>query len=193
MLSNPYFWGVAVLVAMYCISVLVTRSSQPWALARGNNKKLSTSELQFFVFTVLTVFAYVTVFAARYMYEGQPLTSLPDVPSNLLILMGLSVITTTSSKGISISYIRKNEISIHDSSDLFADREGVTDLKKVQMLVWTLIAAAIYLLRVISFIKNNEFASQQCALPDIDGALLVLTGLSQGGYVAGKIVSRKTK
>lgn len=177
MLSNPYFWGVVALAAMYVISWCVTRSYLPWSLARGNNKKLSTSQIQFVVFTVVTVFAYVTVFAARFIYsaEGEPLPPLSDLPLNLLILMGLSFTTMTASKAITISYLQKNEITGDDKSNLVANREGVTDLKKVQMLVWTLVAAAVYTFRIMAFVNNKEFASADVTtFPDIDGALLVL-------------------
>lgn len=189
---NPYFFGWLALAVMYVVSIAVTRSGWPWALARGHNNQLSASLLQFFVFTAVTVFAYVTVYAARViaLAPNEQLPSLPEVPVNLLILMGLSVATASSSKAITITYLQQNQLPTEDKSSLIANREGASDLTKVQMIIWTLIAAAIYIIRINRFIVTQEYAQGNIALPDIDGALLVLMGASQGGYVAGKLVSR---
>jgi hypothetical protein len=159
----------------------------------------------------VTVFAYSTTFAARALEvpANSPMPPLPQIPVNLLILMGLSVATASGSKGITVSYLQKGEIPQEDKGNVFENREGVTDLTKVQMLIWTLIAVVIYVVGFTSFIGAKCYLPAdareerglpnepyQCpegfALPDIDGALLVLMGVSQGGYVAGKLVSRTT-
>jgi hypothetical protein len=61
------------------------------------------------------------------------------------------------------------------------------------MLMWSFIGAAYYLLRVITMV-NSGFKgvdlSEAAALPDVDGALLVLVGVSQGSYIGDKLVSQ---
>lgn len=196
MLSNPYFYGFIALLIIYFFSVLFTKSWWPWALANGYNGKLSASQIQFFIFTLVTIFSYVTVFAARLINldPSADFPSLPVIPANLLVLMGLSVATTVSSKAISISYLEQRRLPQEDQSTLTKNREGDTDLIKVQMLIWTVIAAIVYIIRITRFIANKEFIpvdpTQGLALPDIDGALLVLMGLAEGGYVGGKLVGR---
>lgn len=197
MQPSPFLFGWIALGLMYVLSIVITRSGWPWALARGHNNSVSASLLQFWVFTIVTVFAYVTAFFARVLEpKAQGALTLPDVPVNLLILMGLSVVTASSSKGIVVSYLRQNQVTSSDESNAVSDREGATDLSKVQMLIWTFVAATIYLIRFGQFIATQEYLPKELgqgfALPDIDGALLVLMGAADGGYIGGKLVSRTT-
>lgn len=85
----------------------------------------------------MTIFAYVTVFAARIIGNEitAPIPALPDIPVNLLILMGLSVVTATASKDITISYLNQNLLPKEDKSTLSQNRNGETDLTKVQMII----------------------------------------------------------
>jgi hypothetical protein len=78
------------------------------------------------------------------------------------------------------------------SSDLMQDDSGDPDLSKVQLLIWTVIALGVYLGTVIAAVNDiavNGVANHNGALPDIDAALMVLMGLSQGGYVGKKLVT----
>ncbi|GAB4453899.1 MAG: hypothetical protein Fur0044_48720 [Anaerolineae bacterium] len=181
----PYMWGIIAVGVFYIVGVVVTgRRFNPLELARGADENYSASLLQFLIFTYLTVFTYVAVYAAR-LVSG--LTTLPEIPLNLLVLMGLSVISATASKGITISYQEQGQQS---GAGVFKDETGNVALIKVQMLIWTFIAAAIYFITVVNFINTKGYT--QSALPDVDGALLVLMGAAQGGYIGGKLVSRST-
>ncbi len=189
---NPYLYGLFTLLVLYVLSCAFTKSLSPFALARGHNTELSTSLLQFWIFTLVTVFAYVVVFSARIIATGldKPFPSAPDIPINLLVLMGFSVVTVSGSKGITVSYLQENKTSKDDMSNLVKNRDGDTDLTKVQMLIWTLIAAVVYVVKVIRFVEAQEFIATELMLPDIDGSLLVLMGVSQGGYIGGKLVGK---
>jgi hypothetical protein len=190
---TSYSYGYLALGGIYALSFATTRSPWPWALARGNNKVLSTSLLQFLAFTALTVFAYSTATAARFLDTQikDADISIPQVPLNLLFLMGLSVATATGSKGLTISYFSQNQLNPNqDQSSLTTNRQGETDLIKTQMLIWTAITIVIYVAQLSRYISGRGYAGDNMALPDIDGALLVLMGVSQGGYIAGKVVSR---
>lgn len=196
----PYAFGLLAVIVIYLLSRAVTGSWSPIALARGNNRQTSTSLLQNLVFTVVTIFAYVTVVAARCIARqpSEPLPPLPTLPINLLIMMGFSFATSTGSKYIAISNIQKRLTTTEDNSNVVSNRDGDVDLIKVQMLIWTFVAAAIYVVMLVAFVSAkcylDTIAAAACpngaALPDIDGSLLVLMGLSEGGYVAGKLVSR---
>jgi hypothetical protein len=187
-------WGFGLLavVLLWTLSYLFTQRAEPWALATGKNGRLSTSQLQFLLFTALTACAYVTVFAARFQVSGD--LTLPTIPLNMLALMGFSVTTAAGSKGITVSYLAQGQLTTKDESTVFANREGQTDLIKVQMLLWTCIAVVVYLIQVQNLVADILARSSDhttLALPDIDGALLVLMGVSQGGYLGGKLVSRR--
>jgi hypothetical protein len=60
------------------------------------------------------------------------------------------------------------------------------------MLIWTFITAGIYLVTLRDFIADQGYKAAETALPDVDGALLVLMGVAQGGYIGGKLVSQST-
>ena len=115
--------------------------------------------------------------------------NLPEVPVNLLILMGFSIVTISGSKGITISYLQQGQLSQNDNSNLFSNREGSTDLTKVQMLAWTVISAGIYLYQFVNFV-NKYHSFQAFYFPDIDKTSLILMGISQGGYIGGKLVQK---
>ena len=185
-------FGLLAIALLWLLSYLFTERPEPWALATGKNGRLSTSQLQFLLFTALTACAYVTVFAARFQVSGD--LTLPTIPLNLLALMGFSVTTAAGSKGITVSYLAQGQLTTKDESTVFANREGQTDLIKVQMLLWTCIAVVVYVIQVQDLVaeilaRSSDHAG--LALPDIDGALLVLMGVSQGGYLGGKLVSRR--
>lgn len=70
--------------------------------------------------------------------------------------------------------------------DLFRNDQSARglDLMKFQMFGWTIIAIAIY---VIYFLTRLN--SSISALPAVDSSVVVLTGISQAGYLAGKGVA----
>jgi hypothetical protein len=59
-------------------------------------------------------------------------------------------------------------------------------LAKIQMLAFTTVAIGIFLATVIHQIVTNDIAA---GLPDIDASLMVLMGISNGGYLGKKLVT----
>lgn len=194
-MSNGYLFGVGAIAIFWIFSFAVTGNANPLILAYSENppkpgekRALSASKFQSLIWTLITLFAYVSIFGARFlsMKAGEPVSSveLPGLPVKLLILMGLSVATAAGSKGVTISYKSQGLIDKKGGGLLTTPQEDA-DLIKIQMLVWTIIAAGIYMITVVDNISNNTFE-----LPDIEGALLVLMGASQGAYIGNKLVSK---
>lgn len=217
-----YFIGILFLAIFWLISYGITRNPNPFAMAKGSGKGgendyFNASLVQMIVFTMLTIFAYTTVFAARaVLNEGKML--LPGegndwlkVPTNLLILMGISVGTAVASRAIKTQQKNNETQTGHeksesekptDQSSLTTDSKGRTDLIKIQMLVWTVIAVIVYLTILYRFMEKTCFLSPLptgCptdwgnTLPDIDSAFMVLLGVSQGGYVLNKLSQEAPK
>ena len=207
-----YFTGILFLAIFWLISWGITGNPNPFAMAKGGgkngeNENYNASLVQMIVFTMLTVFAYTTVFAARALGEGGSLIPTANewlkVPSNLLILMGISVGTAVASRAIRVqqaatesSSADANGSGADDRSSLTTDSKGKTDLVKIQMLIWTVIAVVVYLTILSRFMVNGCYLLKPtgaCApdwgssLPDIDSAFMVLLGVSQGGYVINKL------
>jgi len=196
-LSNGYYFGIGSLLAFWILSYRVTNDVRPWALAisegrgEGGLKVLSASKFQALIWTLVTLFAYTSVFGARFIdvnMEGA-LQSLPDIPINLLVLMGFSVATAAASKSVTISY-KTNGYIAEESGGLTSSPEGKGDLVKTQMLIWTVVGAVIYLISIMNYVASRDYVGGNAALPDVDGALLILMGVSQGSYFGNKLVSR---
>jgi hypothetical protein len=152
------------------------------------------------MFTLLTIFAYISVFAARVSEDAGILNSWINVPSNLLILMVISIGTVVGSRAIKVEQAKSGALPLIDNSSLTTNRDGKTDLVKIQMLIWTVIAIIVYLTILHQFISNHCFlfvVPEGCpknplTLPDIDTAFMVLLGVSQGGYVANQLADKPT-
>jgi len=99
-----------------------------------------------------------------------------------------------TAKGVTTAYVAGGRLAKAAAGDnpkggLLTDDAGVTDLSKVQLMTWTLIAIGIYVYSLVPNITAIISQHQDLGLPDIDTALMVVTGLSQGGYVGKKLVT----
>jgi hypothetical protein len=161
------------------------------SLYEGNDGRPSTSKFQFFAWTAIVVFAYAAIYSLK--LEARHFDAINEIPKNVLIAMGMSVISATAAKSITVSYISTGRIAkstVPSGSSSFAaifqDDAGVPDLSKVQMIAWTFIAIVTYLIAVGSKIHQRDYSS----LPDIDSALMVLMGLGHGAYLGKKLVTQ---
>lgn len=77
-------------------------------------------------------------------------------------------------------------VSYYEFSDLFRDDKNPRgmDLMKFQMFGWTLVAIVIYAWLFLSNLHDHIET-----LPRVDQSIVILTGLSQGGYLSGKAVT----
>jgi hypothetical protein len=168
-------------------------------LVEGVDGRLSTSKFQALVWTVVAIYGFVVVFIERLLMG----TTVPDssVPANLLIAMGLSATTMTAAKGIVLAYTNQGlvdksgptvialptggqePITMGRKGGLVTDDDGIADLSKIQMLAFTGIAVVVYLMRLALPEKTPP------ELVDIEPALMVLMGLSQGAYIGTKLTS----
>lgn len=78
------------------------------------------------------------------------------------------------------------EVTSYEFSDLFRDDKNpvILDLMKFQMFGWTVIAIFIY-----SWLFLQNLTDSIITLPLVPETIVILTGLSQAGYLAGKGVS----
>jgi len=185
--------GIVVLVGLWLLYVVLGGSGNPRKLVEGADGRPSTSKFQWFLWTVVVIFSYVAVYAARVMKGNFEVIT--EIPANVLIVMGLSLATMTAAKGIMVSYVasgRMTKTKVDPKVDsrstglglLVQDDTGFPDLSKIQMVAWTLIAIGIYLIRVV-----HEISCTPPELPDIDPALMVLMGLGQGAYLGKKLTT----
>jgi hypothetical protein len=163
-------------------------------LIEGADRRRSTSKTQWLLWTVAVVFSYIALWAARAFWGN--LAPSTYLPANLLVSMGLSIGTMTAAKGITSGQVAKGLVQKPEADNrkedqkkggLFFDDDGVLDLSKIQMMLWTIIAIGVFVLRVVHQIQVGD-----SKLPDIDTSLMVLMGLGQGAYLTKKLTTTDT-
>jgi hypothetical protein len=187
----PYVVSIAVAVSLWII-LGVACTWNPLKLFEGADGRPSTSKFQFWLWTAVIVPTFCGLYAMQMKALGYSSVE-NDWPRNLLIVMGLSVVTTTAAKAITVGYISSNRLvktSVPSNSggaisQIFLDDRGFPDLSKVQMLAWTMIAVVVYMIAVL-----HKYHAGDWKLPDIDNSLMVLMGLGQGAYLGKKLTSQ---
>lgn len=187
--TSSYLIALAFLVLFWIIYRLLTGTWNPFKVICGADGRPSTSKLQFWLWTIVVIFSYVALYAARvqdHLYDP-----IKEIPANLLIAMGLTIVTATAAKGITTSFVQNGDLvkppaspQTSGASQVLKEDDGSLDLSKIQMLAWTVIGIGVYLILV-----NQNLRTAPHALPNIDSALMVLMGLGQGAYLGKKLVT----
>ena len=192
--NHPFLWAVGFLLLLYLLYRRVAGTWNIFSLALGADGRLSTSKCQFLLWTGAVLFVFLVL-----LFAHGNATFSSDLPQNILLVMGFSLTTAVGAK-----YIVINQPSTQTSGDtgpptmnptyLIADNDGRLDLNKAQMLAWTVVGIAAFLMNF----GNSWGAYAACSptttgpacFPDVPQALMVLMGLGQGAYLGGKIVPK---
>jgi hypothetical protein len=186
-------YALLAVVAFYGICLGVSGFVNPLRLAIGADGALSASKFQFLVWNAAVIFSYVWIFAVRYSQKSNGTIS---IAPNVLYAMGFSIGTFAVAKAITVSYLNAGRISKDDGAapagGLVTTDDGAPDLSKMQMLIWTLIAVFVFLVKTVhSVVSGNatcDTTLTNCLpLPDIDPVLMVLMGLGQAAYLGNKL------
>ena len=183
-----YLAGVVAALLFWLICSVMSGFYNPLKLIEGQDSRASISKVQWFLWTAVIAFSYVTLYTAR--ARAGNFTPIENLPYNVWILMGLSTGTMIAAKGATVAYARRGRIIKTKSTgakatDLVKDDSGFPDLSKAQLLTWTLIAIGIYIASVVNQVGMGESA----LMPDIGPTLMVLTGLSEGAYLGKKLTT----
>jgi IPT/TIG domain-containing protein len=185
--------GVGVLVLLYIVTALITHQWNPVDVFRGFDGLASTSKLQWFLWLVVILFGYASLWVLR--AEQGDYSALSSIPVNLLTVLGFSTATAAAAKGITSGYVQTGKMTKpgalpgepgKNTGGIFQDDGGSPELAKIQMIGFTIIAIGIFLATVIHQIAIGDI---QGGLPNIDASLMVLMGISQGGYLGKKLVT----
>lgn len=176
------------IAALFTIAVYVaTRVSSRGSLIDGIDGRPSTSKAQWWIWTAVAIFGYVAVFVERWL-RGDPSAGLL-VPQNVFLVLGFSGSTVVIAKAVTTAHVRRGVVdktrTSNDLGGLLTDDDGVPDLSKVQQLAFTAIAVVVYLVRL----ATQGDAHTLPVMIDIDTSLMVLMGLSHGGYLGAKIAT----
>lgn len=189
--------GIA-LGALFLIAALITRG-HPLKLIIGQDGRYSNSKFQMAVWFWVVLSTYLAVIYLRVSQAGWEFFDSVDIPSNLLLLSGMSALTFGGAKGITTAKTDaaaaagqpnpKNPVGVHANflNDLVQNDAGAFDIGDFQMLMVTLLAVGMYLTLIFNFIGSIATAAS-IHLPDVDTTILASFGLGQGAYLTKKAV-----
>ena len=156
------------------------------------------------MWTIIVLSLFSGVFFAR-LFGGVDSPLNITIPSELLILMGISVGSTVTSEAIkaekdkkpklNIARVAKNgkakfaQVYLAEEGD--AGQEEAIDITKFQNFLLTLIVLIAYVAAAITVIAKTKVTGLN-ALPGLDSTMLTLIGISHAGYIAGKLPDSKT-
>jgi hypothetical protein len=198
--------GLLILLGLAMVIIAPRGTRNPWKLVEGADGSSSTSKFQWFLWLIVILFGYTALWVLR--AEQGNFSVLSEIPVNLLTVLGFSTATAAAAKGITSGYVQTGRVAKTTAAQtaaaqtavapaaagqatistggIFQDDTGMPELAKIQMVGFTLIAVGIFLITVIHQIVSNDVTA---GLPNIDSSLMVLMGISQGGYLGKKLVT----
>jgi hypothetical protein len=188
--------GVAFLGVVYVVTALITGHWRLKELFNGFDGFGSTSKLQWLLWLIVILFGYVAIWVLR--AEQGNYIALSDIPVNILTVLGFSTGTAAAAKGITAGYVQTGKVAKTGvpanptpatTGGIFQDDSGGPELAKIQLMAFTIIGIGIFLATVFHQIAIGDIKD---GLPNIDSSLLVLMGISQGGYLGKKLVTYGT-
>jgi hypothetical protein len=172
----------------------------------------SLSLFQFLLWTIVISFSYIWISAIS-IYSGD-LRFSTEIPPNLYLLLGISVAVPLISVGYTKSaynpYTPARAPEKLPPFGMMLKNKGKIALNRFQMFLWTIVSIVLYLSIVVGTVTGmavigndtggvNATADESGAmapvpsLPDIDPTLVYLMGLSQAGYLGGRLVGEDKK
>jgi len=149
-------------------------------IVTSEDNRYSLSRLQIYIWTFWVVIAFVQVAFVTVTF--------PAIPTNVAVLLGINGFTSVLSTAMTdTAKLKINKADNPDFfRDIFLDKEGTLDLSRTQMFVWTLIILVTHMV-----IFWNWSLSGKHLIPEVDGGLLILMGVSNGAYLGVKVAAEK--
>jgi hypothetical protein len=170
----------------------------PHRLIVGEDGRYSNSKFQTVLWFGVVIIAYLATLWLRARELGGDFLGGVNMPQNLLLLSGMSALTFTAAKGITVSKLQ-NAVAAGVTgakpssttrsfwSDLTYNDTNQFDLGDFQMVCITFLAVGMFLALVFHFLGSLE-ARTIVSLPDVDTTILASFGLGQGAYLTKKAI-----
>jgi hypothetical protein len=178
---------------LWLVALIFTKG-HPTTLFLGIDKRYSTSKFQTVLWFWIVISAYCAILYYRIAAAGWSYIGGVDIPLNLLVLSGISVLTFAAAKAITVGKVEQAAAKGEDAKpaavtpkagDLIQDDLRRTDLGDFQMVTITVLAVVIYAVSTVEFMQNIEFR-RVITMPDVDATLLAIFGLGQAAYLGKK-------
>jgi hypothetical protein len=143
----------------------------------------SLSKFQFYIWTSVSVMAYLYLAASRAWVQGVcTFINIPDNLPGIVFISGATgalAVIATNSRG------PKGAGDVHPSLADFVCSGGVVAVERVQFLIWTIIGAFMFLW--LSLVQTPVGILE---LPKVPDSFLQLMGISSLGYLSGKFARK---
>jgi hypothetical protein len=140
----------------------------------------SLSKFQLFAFSFTFIFGYLYVMLCRWLVQWQFV--MPDVPTNLAAMLGISGGATLAAAGATQTRGSKGGGGMYPSFSDFVTQGGQVVPERFQFFVWTIVACFGF----ISLLVARDPATID-GFPTIPDGLLYVMGVSAAAYVGGKV------
>lgn len=172
----------------------VFTGGHPTHLFLGKDNRYSSSQFQTVLWFGLVVSAYIAIVSHRIVAAGWSYVGGVDIPPNLLILSGISVLTFTAAKALTTRQVEdkpdlKAMAVAPRAADLISTDDNRTDLGDFQMVAITILATVIYAISTVEFMEQIEFR-RVVTMPDVDATMLSIFGLGQAAYLGKKAAGK---
>ncbi|PIL39189.1 hypothetical protein CR103_13960 [Massilia psychrophila] len=189
-----YRWASLLAAAASLLLIAFIFIGKPTTLILGEDNRYSTSKFQAALWFWLVISGYIAIVFHRMNAAGWNYIGGVDIPPNLLLLSGISVLTYAGAKAITNSQIEdaasKGEVARTRADEpavknLVTSKGDRVDLGDYQMVVITILAVVVYAVGVVEFMEHIEFR-REITMPDVDATLLAIFGLGQAAYLGKK-------
>jgi hypothetical protein len=175
---NQNISAVGIWLMFAILIVLIGAGLKFNILKDDNNLYYSLGRTQMLYWTLL--------FALSYLYLCRYTGTLPDIPSSILVILGISAATTATSKVLENSHKDKVPIDPKAKSegfflDILSDGSSI-NIQRFQNVVFNLLFGIIFIQKTLSV----------HLMPDFDNNVLLMLGISAGTY-AGMKATEATK
>jgi hypothetical protein len=204
-------WVLLVSAAICLLITFLFSGLDPRRLIIGEDNRYSNSKFQIALWFFTLITTYLATLYLRVRFAGWDFIGGVNIPQNLLLISGMSVLTFGGAKAITTSKVEAEKAKGNpDPKDptkatpnILLDltnndgkpavgvagvaQPGQLDFGDFQMLVITIIAVTTYLALVFNFLGTIETA-KVVSLPDVDTTILATFGLGHGAYLTKKAV-----
>lgn len=142
----------------------------------------SLSKFQFYVWTAAAIFGYIYLVISRMFVQG---LSWPEMPGNVPAIIGIGAGTFVASQVVTNVRGPKGSGTQRPNLGDLIMSGGVAAVDRVQMLLWTVVGAAIFCRAVLRYAPGEIVTLD--AVPE---SLMYLMGLSSAGYLGGKFARK---
>lgn len=168
-----YIFYVLYVILAFCVYKLCQKRELIKTTLPSGSTVFSLSKTQLLLWTMIVVGSYIYIWIIT--------LDLPTIDGSVLILLGISVGTSTISRGLDNSNFQKpgaSTIFVPSKGiiyDVLSDDQGLS-VHRLQNVLFTVVIMCVFVANVLSYLQ----------MPAIDSTLLALMGISSAGYLSGK-------